>query len=70
MRHAKMLSMCLQCVGDVSEKVEAFRKVLEPLRQTVKDNKFLGGDKISYSDIAVAGNFLVCILYNSKAGLA
>lgn len=47
-------------VGDKSEKVQAFRKALEPMRQTLKQHKYLGGNKISYADIAVAGNFLWC----------
>ncbi len=46
-------------MGDKSEKVQAFRTAMEPLRQTLKQFKFLGGNKISYADIAVAGNFLV-----------
>ena len=29
------------------------------MRQTLKQSKFLGGDKLNYADIAVAGNFLV-----------
>lgn len=33
--------------------------MLDPLRQTLQQFKFLGGDKLNYADIAVAGNFLV-----------
>ncbi len=29
------------------------------MRQTLKQSKFLGGNKLNYADIAVAGNFLV-----------
>ncbi len=36
--------------------------MLEPLRQTLQQFKFLGGDKLNYADIAVAGNFLVCTI--------
>ena len=42
-------------------KLAAFRSALEPLRQTLKQSKFLGGNKLNYADIAVAGNFLVHI---------
>ena len=59
-----MLLIQVQVVGDVSEKVKAFRTTLEPLRQVVKDHKYLGGDKVTYADIAVAGNFLVCFSHN------
>ena len=31
------------------------------MRQTLKQSKFLGGNKLNYADIAVAGNFLVHI---------
>ena len=36
--------------------------MLEPLRQTLHQFKFLGGHKLNYADIAVAGNFLVCTI--------
>ena len=52
-------SVSLQVVCDVAEKVQAFRTVLEPMRQTLKQFKWLGGDRISYAGISVAGNFLV-----------
>ncbi|DBA85417.1 TPA: hypothetical protein ACH3X2_006095 [Trebouxia sp. C0005] len=44
--------------ADTPAKVEAFRKEMEPLRQTLKTNQFLGGSTPNYADIAVAGNFL------------
>ena len=49
----------VQVCADTPAKVEAFRKEMEPLRQTLKTNRFLGGSKPNYADIAVAGNFLV-----------
>jgi len=49
----------VQVCADTPAKVEAFRKEMEPLRQTLKTNQFLGGSKPNYADIAVAGNFLV-----------
>ena len=49
----------LQFSEDQPAKLKAFRSALEPLRQTLKQFKFLGGNKISYADIAVAGNFMV-----------
>ncbi len=52
---------CLQFSADKPAKLAAFRSALEPLRQTLKHSKFLGGNKLNYADIAVAGNFLVHI---------
>ncbi len=52
---------CLQFSADTPAKLAAFRSALEPLRQTLKQSKFLGGNKLNYADIAVAGNFLVHI---------
>ena len=51
--------MLFQVVGNVEEKVQSFRTVLEPMRQMLKDFKWLGGTKISFADISVAANFLV-----------
>jgi len=51
----------LQISSDKPAKLAAFRSALEPLRQTLKQSKFLGGNKLNYADIAVAGNFLVHI---------
>ena len=51
--------MLSQVVGNVDEKVQSFRTVLEPMRQTLKQFKWLGGTKISFADISVAANFLV-----------
>lgn len=53
------IALMLQVSADTPAKVQAFRKELEPLRQTLKQFKFLGGNQLNYSDIAVAGNFLV-----------
>lgn len=44
--------------ANTDAKVESFRTQMEPLRQTLKTNKFLGGSQPNYADIAVAGNFL------------
>ncbi|KAA6422258.1 MAG: hypothetical protein FRX49_07728 [Trebouxia sp. A1-2] len=44
--------------ADKPAKLAAFQSALEPLRQTLKQSKFLGGNKLNYADIAVAGNFL------------
>ncbi|DBA98481.1 TPA: hypothetical protein ACH3X3_012477 [Trebouxia sp. C0006] len=44
--------------ADQPAKLKAFRAMLEPLRHTLQHFKFLGGDKLNYADIAVAGNFL------------
>ena len=52
----------VQVSEDTPAKVEAFRKEMEPLRQTLRQFKFLGGNQLNYSDIAVAGNFLVSFL--------
>ena len=54
-----MGSTLVQVCADTPAKVEAFRKEMQPLRQTLKTNQFLGGSKPNYADIAVAGNFLV-----------
>lgn len=51
--------MLVQVSADTPQKVEAFRKAMEPLRQTLKQFKFLGGNQLNYSDIAIAGIFLV-----------
>jgi len=51
----------LQISADKPAKFAAFRSALEPMRQTLKHSKFLGGNKLNYADIAVAGNFLVHI---------
>lgn len=53
------LSLILQVCANTDAKVESFRTQMEPLRQTLKTNKFLGGSQPNYADIAVAGNFLV-----------
>lgn len=52
---------CSQFSADKPAKLAAFQSALEPLRQTLKQSKFLGGNKLNYADIAVAGNFLVNI---------
>lgn len=61
--HTTQGMLCrLQFSADQPAKLEAFCAALEPLRQTLKQFKFLGGNKLSYADIAVAGNFLVCTI--------
>ena len=52
----------VQFSADQPAKLKAFRAILEPLRHTLQHVKFLGGDKLNYADIAVAGNFLVCTI--------
>lgn len=52
---------CAQVCKDTPAKIAAFRKEMEPLRQTLRDYKWLGGEQIDYADIAVAGMFLVCL---------
>ena len=65
----------VQFSADQPAKLKTFRAMLEPLRQTLQQFKFLGGDKLNYADIAVAGNFLVCTIqacvvftFNTTAG--
>ena len=53
------MPLILQCVGSTEQAVKAFRTAMEPMRQTLQQHKYLGGDKMSYADIAVAGNFMV-----------
>ncbi len=55
---------CLQFSADKPAKLAAFQSALEPLRQTLKQSKFLGGDRLNYADIAIAGNFLVHISHH------
>ena len=57
--------------ADTAAQVQQLRKDLEPLRQTLKTNQFLGGSQPNYADIAVAGNFLVRlkILHNVASKL-
>ena len=61
--HSLRALLCqVQFSADQPTKLKAFRAMLEPLRQTLHQFKFLGGDKLNYADIAVAGNFLVCTI--------
>jgi len=61
--HSPRAPLCqVQFSADQPAKLEAFRTMLDPLRQTLQQFKFLGGDKLNYADIAVAGNFLVCTI--------
>ena len=39
------------------QSVEAFRKALEPLRLTLKTQRYLGGDAPNYADYIVFGPF-------------
>ncbi len=62
-KHGPWAPLCqVQFSADQPAKLKAFRAMLEPLRQTLQQFKFLGGDKLNYADIAVAGNFLVCTI--------
>ena len=56
---AQPTTFCAQVCKDTPAKIAAFRKEMEPLRQTLKEYKWLGGEQIDYADIAVAGMFLV-----------
>jgi glutathione S-transferase len=38
-------------------RIDAFRAAIEPLRTTLKTQKWIGGEKPSYADFAVAGPF-------------
>ncbi len=61
--HSPWAPLCqVQFSADQPAKLKAFRAMLEPLRHTLQHFKFLGGDKLNYADIAVAGNFLVCTI--------
>ena len=52
----------LQVSKDTAGRITEFRKEVEPIRQTLKDHKWLGGDSIGYADIAVAAMFLVGLI--------
>ena len=52
----------MQYAGDEAQQAKqrtAVQKCLEPLRQTLKDTKWLGGKSINYADLCVAGTFMV-----------
>ena len=49
----------MQVSKDTAGRLAEFSKVVEPLRLTLKDHKWLGGESIGYADIAVASMFLV-----------
>ena len=50
---------CCQVAKDTPAKVQAFRQEMEPLRATLKEHKWLGGESLGYADIAAVSNFLV-----------
>ena len=55
----------MQYAGDEAQQTKqraAVQKCLEPLRQTLKDTKWLGGNSINYADLCVAGTFMVSVL--------
>lgn len=52
----------MQYAGDDVQQAKqraAVQKCLEPLRQTLKDTKWLGGNSINYADVCIAGTFMV-----------
>lgn len=54
--------MLIQLTGDEAQQAkqkEAVQECLEPMRQTLANNKWLGGNNINYADISVAGVFVV-----------
>lgn len=55
----KSLLAAVQLSSNTDKKVKAFRATLKPLRQTLQDFQWLGGEQISYADISVASQFLV-----------
>lgn len=55
----------MQFAGDDKQQAkhrDALSKVLEPLRQTLKDTKWLGGKSIGYADIIVGGSLMVSVV--------
>ncbi len=54
--HSLLLQMCPE--GDKAGKVAGFRAALEPLRQTLGKQPFLGGEKPLYHDIIVFSFFM------------
>ncbi len=56
-----ILSVTTQICKDVPAQIQAFRKLLEPLRQSLSHHRWLGGDEPNSGDIAIAGNFLVSV---------
>ena len=67
-RRKLLTTFCVQVCKDSPAKIAAFRKEMEPLRQTLKDYKWLGGEQIDYADIAVAGMFLVSLPFPDCMG--
>ena len=57
--HLKFILGAVQLSSKVDEKIQAFRTTLEPLRQTLIQFQWLGGNRVSYADISVASRFLV-----------
>lgn len=52
----------MQYAGDKAQQAkqrEAVQECLTPLRQTLKSTKWLGGERINYADLSVAGTFMV-----------
>lgn len=56
-REALFKTTLEEVVAGREERIEGFRKSLEPLRQTLKDRAFLGGEAPLYADYLVLGAF-------------
>ena len=49
----------MQTAGESQENMAALQKVLGPMRVTIQDQSFLGGEEPNFADFAVAGAFAV-----------
>ena len=49
----------MQMAGESPQNMAALQKVLEPMRVTIQDQPFLGGEEPNFADFAVAGAFAV-----------
>lgn len=61
---SQTVAVSVQLAGDEAQQAkqrEAVQKCLEPMRQTLQNNKWLGGSHINYADITVAGTFMVSV---------
>ena len=59
MLHIKQ-NLFQQNAGDSQSNRTHLHAVLEPMRLTLRDQEFLGGQETSFADFAAAGAFAVC----------
>ena len=49
----------LQSAGGSEANIDELQKALEPMRVTIQEQPFLGGQEPNFADLAVAGAFAV-----------